>query len=131
MIVDTLAIVAVLGTAPDAERYRSALRAADIVQLSALTCYECRVVLGIKFDHRMVEQFELLLEALDARVVPFDADRALLAHAAYRQFGRGSGHPARLNLADCAAYVLAIEMGEPLLFKGEDFSRTDVTSALA
>jgi ribonuclease VapC len=62
-------------------------------------------------------------------ITPFDADQALLAHDAYLRFGKGF-HPAALNFADCAAYALARLRGEPLLFKGEDFARTDVERAL-
>ncbi len=64
-------------------------------------------------------------------VVPFDAHHAFLAIAAYRTFGKGSGHPARLNLGDCFSYALAKAVGEPLLYKGRDFALTDVASALA
>jgi ribonuclease VapC len=62
-------------------------------------------------------------------IVPFDADQASVARAAYQDFGRGSGHPARLNFGDCFAYALATVTGEPLLFKGEDFVATGVWSA--
>jgi ribonuclease VapC len=64
-------------------------------------------------------------------VHPFDAQQSERAFAAYRRFGNGSGHPARLNLGDCAAYALATSLDLPLLFKGDDFSHTDVRSALA
>jgi ribonuclease VapC len=63
-------------------------------------------------------------------IVPFDADQAVLAHDAYLRFGKGF-HPAALNFADCAAYALAKFRDEPLLFKGEDFARTDVRPALS
>ena len=58
------------------------------------------------------------------------AEHAELARTAHRRFGRGSGHPARLNFGDCFAYALAKATGEPLLFKGEDFGHTDIRSAL-
>jgi len=63
--------------------------------------------------------------------LPVTEAQARIAREAYRDFGRGSGHPARLNFGDCFAYALAKAMDEPLLFKGEDFTRTDITSALA
>ena len=62
-------------------------------------------------------------------VEPVTMAQARIAREAYRDFGRGSGHPARLNFGDCFAYALAKETGEPLLFKGGDFARTDVTAA--
>jgi ribonuclease VapC len=61
---------------------------------------------------------------------PVTADQARIARDAYRDFGKGSGHPARLNVGDCFAYALARSRGEPLLFKGDDFGHTDITSAL-
>jgi ribonuclease VapC len=64
------------------------------------------------------------------RVLAFDANRATMAFDAYLRFGRGSGHPAQLNLGDCAAYALAQSLNLPLLFKGNDFIHTDVNSAL-
>jgi len=63
--------------------------------------------------------------------LPVTEAQARIAREAYRDFGRGSGHPARLNFGDCFAYALAKAMNEPLLFKGDDFTRTDITSALA
>ncbi|WP_246142840.1 type II toxin-antitoxin system VapC family toxin [Nocardioides rubriscoriae] len=64
-------------------------------------------------------------------VVPFDHEQALAARAAYARYGRGSGSPARLNLGDCITYALAMTTGEPLLFKGDDLTHTDVTPALS
>ena len=64
-------------------------------------------------------------------VEPFDDDQAGIAFAAYRSYGKGSGHKAQLNLGDCAAYALATSLDLPLLFKGNDFTHTDVRSALA
>jgi ribonuclease VapC len=66
-----------------------------------------------------------MVEQLRLEIVPFDRQQLVLAHEAYRRFGKGH-HPAGLNLIDCAAYALARQRGEPLLFKGEDFARTDV-----
>jgi ribonuclease VapC len=71
-----------------------------------------------------------LLAAADIVIEPMTVEQARIARDAYRDFGKGSGHPARLNLGDCFAYALAIEMGEPLLFLGDDFRATDVTPAL-
>jgi ribonuclease VapC len=68
---------------------------------------------------------------MEIEVVPVSVEQARIARAAYRDFGRGSGHPAGLNFGDCFAYALAIDRDETLLFKGDDFSHTDVRSALA
>ena len=75
-------------------------------------------------------RFDDLLREAGISVEPVTEEQARLAREAYRDFGRGSGHPAKLNFGDCFAYALAKAMDEPLLFKGEDFSRTDVASAL-
>ena len=79
----------------------------------------------------MVQGFHDLLESWRPEVRGFDLEQASLAFAAYRRFGKGSGHKARLNLGDCAAYALARSLDLPLLFKGDDFTHTDVRSALA
>jgi len=75
-------------------------------------------------------KFDEFIEESGVIVEPVSASQARLARVAYRNFGRGSGHPARLNFGDCFAYALAIETGEPLLFKGQDFGRTDVMRAV-
>ena len=79
----------------------------------------------------MVADLDLLIGSTRVVVHPFDAPQAQLAFAAYRRYGKGTGHPARLNLVDCAGYALAMSLDMPLLFKGQDFPLTDVRSALA
>ena len=76
-------------------------------------------------------QFDDLLREAGVTIEPVTQVQARIARDAYRDFGKGSGHPAKLNFSDCFAYALARAMGEPLLFKGGDFSHTDVASALA
>lgn len=134
MIVDTSAVVAILSE-DDARPYAEAAASAAHVAISALTVYETRIVLGARRDGRRryppehMAEFDELLATWAAEVVAFDRQHARLAHAAYERYGRGF-HPAGLNLADCAAYALARLRGEPLLFKGDDFARTDVLRAL-
>jgi ribonuclease VapC len=70
-----------------------------------------------------------LLDDYGIRIEPFDTDQARVAAQAYRDYGRGSGHPARLNLGDSYSYALAYVTGEPLLYRGDDFTRTDIRSA--
>jgi ribonuclease VapC len=72
-----------------------------------------------------------LIRAIGIQIEPVTAEQVAIGRAAYRDFGRGSGHPAQLNFGDCFSYALARDLQEPLLFKGEDFARTDITSALA
>ena len=75
-------------------------------------------------------RFDQIVEVAQLAVVPVTGSQATLARAAYRDYGKGSGHPARLNFGDCFAYALATESGEPLLFKGDDFGHTDISPAL-
>ncbi|HYD69214.1 type II toxin-antitoxin system VapC family toxin [Azospirillum sp.] len=130
MVVDTSAIIAFLRNEPEAERIEEALEAASECRMSAMTLFECRTVLVRRFGQAMVDEFHRLLEAAGVTIMPFDEAQAAAAYDAYCRFGKGSGHPAQLNLADCAAYALAKTLRLPLLFKGEDFVHTDVESVL-
>jgi len=130
MVIDTSAIIASLIAEPDAPLYRAALKAAGDCAMSAFNSFETRIALMRAYDVGLVRDFEALLAKLAVRVVPFDADQVVLAQHAYRRFGKGTGHPAQLNLGDCVAYALARQLGQPLLFKGDDFSKTDIASAL-
>ena len=73
---------------------------------------------------------DVLLAKFGIQVIPFDENQARLARAAYRDYGRGSGRPAHLNMGDCFSYALAAVTGEPLLFVGDDFTHTDLTPGL-
>jgi ribonuclease VapC len=130
MIVDSSAIVAVLNNEPEAERFLRALANESAVVMSAGTYVECAVVIDGKRDGGLSARFDNLLEALSISIESVTPEQAKLARRAYRQYGKGSGHKARLNFGDCFAYALAIETNRPLLFKGEDFTQTDVWSAL-
>jgi ribonuclease VapC len=130
VIVDTSAIVAVLRGEPDAERYANALAAAPASRMSAATYVEAVAVVDVNHDPVLSGRFDDLLDAARITVEPFTDEHAKLARAAYRNFGKGSGHAAGLNLGDCFAYALARATGEPLLFKGDDFAQTDVAPVL-
>ena len=82
-----------------------------------------------RYGYATREFVEQLVDRLGIEVVTFDAALARVGIEAYRHYGRGTGHSARLNFGDCFAYALAKATGEPLLFKGDDFSRTDVIAA--
>lgn len=131
MVIDTSAVIAFLRDEPEAAAIERAIAAAPTVRISAITAFECRIVALRQFGQAMLDGFEVLLAKAGARIDPFDSDQAALAFEAYRRFGKGSGHPAQLNIGDCAAYALAQSSGLPLLFVGGDFSRTDIASALA
>ena len=129
MVVDTSALMAVVLGEPDAERYAGALAAAPRLLIAAPTWLEAAIVATARLGPEGHALLTELLEGLQATVVPFDEGLARLAHDGWLRFGRGR-HPAGLNLGDCFAYALAKQCGEPLLFKGEDFVRTDLAAAL-
>lgn len=130
MIVDTSALIAILRGEPDADRYIEALVGAEKARASAATYLETAVVIDANRDPVLSGRFDDLVAAVPITVEPVTRSHADVARRAYRDFGKGSGHPARLNFGDCFAYALARTTGEPLLFKGTDFSATDVTPAL-
>jgi len=129
LIVDTSAIVAILRGEPDADAYIQALAAAGEARTSATTYLETAVV-DANRDPVLSGRFDDLVAAVPITVEPVTRRHAEIARQAYRDFGKGSGHPARLDFGDCFAYALARTTGEPLLFKGVDFSETDVASVL-
>lgn len=129
IVVDTSAIMAILFAEPDASAFRLILSQEDDVHLSAMTDYEARLLSWGRGGQRLVDDYEALFDVGQFSVEPFGRRESLLAFDAYRRFGKGS-HPARLNFGDCAAYALARSLDAPLLFKGNDFARTDVRRAL-
>jgi ribonuclease VapC len=128
MVIDTSAIVAILEDEPERARFVR-LVAADVVRLlSAVSRVECTCVIeGRKRAAGRAELDRFLHEAA-IEVAPVTADQAEIACEVFRRFGRGR-HPAGLNIGDTFAYALAKATGEPLLFKGGDFARTDIASA--
>ena len=130
MIVDTSAIIAILRGEPDADRYIETLAGEAAPRVSAGTYIETAIVVDASRDPVLSGRLDDLLSVTRAEIEPVTRRHAAIARQAYRDFGKGSGHPARLNLGDCFAYALARATGESLLFKGDDFARTDVTPAL-
>jgi len=130
MIVDSSAIVAILKQEPDWKEFLSTLNAANEISISAGTYFEISIVIGRLNNPIMNRQIDELMEEFSILIEPFTAEQAQIARQAYRDYGRGSGHPANLNFGDCFAYALARVKREPLLFKGDDFVHTDVRSAI-
>ena len=130
MIVDTSALVGILNGEPDAETMEDALVSARTRRMSAATLVELFVVIDGKRDPVRSARLDELLERSDVEIVDVTAEHARIARSAYRDFGKGSGHPARLNFGDCFSYALARATGEPLLFKGDGFGHTDLTPAV-
>jgi len=128
MIVDTSAIIAILAAEPDADRYRQAIVRHE-VKTSAASYLEASIVLDRRGSVELSAELDRFLSWARATIEPVSATQARIARRAYQEFGRGSGHPARLNFGDCFSYALSKDAAEPLLFKGTDFARTDVLVA--
>ena len=130
MIIDTSALIAILRDEPDASAYAAAIEAAAHRRMSAANLLEAAIVIDGSRDPVASRRFDDLVTEAQLVIEAVTEAHARIARDAYRDFGRGSGHPARLNFGDCFAYALARATGEPLLFKGDDFSHTDITPAL-
>jgi len=126
VIVDTSAVVAVLRNETDADIYSRVIAKAPTVRISAGTYVELGVVIDGLDDPVISGALDKYLEESRVIIEPLTAAQAQIARTAYQRFGKGSGHAARLNLGDCFAYALALDLGEPLLFKGDDFTLTDI-----
>lgn len=126
MIVDTSALIAMIRGEIEAQLYSEIIRGADIVRLSAASYVELSVVIDGLRDPIASGALDDALSAYHIQIEPLTASQARIARTAYRHFGKGSGHPARLNMGDCFAYALARDLGEPLLFKDHDFTLTDI-----
>ena len=124
MIVDSSALVAILNGEPEEDQFKAVI-ARHPTKISAATALETAIVIR----ERRHQLLDALLQDTEISVVPFDAAQARAAREAYARFGKKSGSPAGLNFGDCMAYALAKASGEPLLFKGDDFTHTDVTPA--
>jgi len=129
MIVDTSALIAILRDEPDALSYARAIAKASVRRISAANYVEAAAVIDASRDPIASRRFDDLLREAQVVIEPVTETQARLAREAYRDFGRGRGHRARLNFGDCFAYALAKEANEPLLCKGDDFRHTDVMLA--
>jgi ribonuclease VapC len=130
LIVDTSALVAILKAEPDADLFIRALLVADVAQMSAASFVEVAMLIDRRRDAVASHQLDNLMTHARIRIRSVDEAQAIVARQAFRDYGKGSGHPARLNFGDCFSYALASVTGHPLLFKGDDFGHTDITSAL-
>jgi len=131
MIVDTSALIAILRDEPEAAFCAREIENAGSCRVSAVNFVEAGIIIDSARDPVASRRLEDLFRVAKLVIEPVSEAQARIAREAYRDFGRGSGHPARLNFGDCFAYALAKEAGEPLLYKGKDFALTDVVSARA
>lgn len=128
MIVDTSAIVAILYGEPEAERFGRAISQAQRCRMSVANLLEAGIVVEGRGGEARGRALDLFMQSARIELVPVTVDHARRARQAWRRFGKGN-HPAGLNFGDCFAYALAEATREPLLYKGEDFARTDIETA--
>jgi ribonuclease VapC len=128
--VDTSALIAIINAEPEAGAFVDVIGAASEALISAATlleahCVACRSAGGVNAG-----ELQALIDRLELTVVSFDLAQLEAARSAYSLCGRGTGHPANLNMGDCFSYALAKTRNLPLLFKGADFIHTDVEPAI-
>jgi ribonuclease VapC len=125
MVIDSSALVAIINDEPEAERFELAVQADHIRLMSTASYLETAIVVENRLGEHGGRELDLWLHRAVVDLVAVDADQADAARAAHRKYGKGR-HPAGLNYGDCFSYALAKISGQPLLFKGDDFARTDV-----
>jgi ribonuclease VapC len=129
LIVDSSALIAILRDEPEASTMARAIVDTEERRISAANFVEVGAVIDSGRNPVASRRYDELLRVAHIIIAPVTEAQAHLARQAYRDFGKGSGHPAQLNFGDCFAYALAKDLNEPLLFKGSDFSQTDVIVA--
>ena len=130
IVIDTSALVAILNHEPERTAFYQAIVSADRCLISAVTYQEAGHVLIAKRGVNGLYDLEDFLALIKAEIIPHDMHLAALALEAFRRYGKGIDPKARLNFCDCAVYALAKAMQAPLLFKGDDFTATDVQACL-
>ena len=128
MVVDSSVLIAILLAEPEAEDYAKRLVDTDDIYISAVSIVESSMVIEYKKGEQGAMQYDELLKIIAPTIVAFDSEQAKLARTAWRQYGKGR-HPAKLNFGDCCSYAVAKYLNKPLLFKGDDFSKTDLIQA--
>ncbi len=129
MVIDTSALLAILLDEEERRAYNEAIEAAASRMMSVATFVEVSIVIESRYGAEGLRDLDLFIDRADIEVVEVDLEQGQLARRAFSRFGKGK-HPAGLNYGDCFAYALAVARGESLLYKGEDFAQTDVTSAI-
>ena len=130
MVIDTSALIAILQDEPERRAFNEAIEAAERRAMSVASFVEASMVLEARYGQEGVRDLDLFIAKAGIELVAVDADQAHVARTAFRLYGKRR-HPAGLNFGDCFAYALARTLDEPLLFKGADFSLTDVAIAVS
>jgi ribonuclease VapC len=131
VILDSSAVVAILRNEADSSIFSQAIEDNPIRRISAASYLEVCIVIASGRNPTVGRRIDEFFHEAEVVIEPVTTEQALIAREAYRDFGRGSGHPAKLNFGDCFAYALAKAKREPLLCKGDDFVHTDVKMAVA
>ena len=129
MVIDTSAIMAILNLEPEAVIFANAIASDTIRLMSMGTALEIPIIVRARKKEVGMKQLDLLLDKAGIDLVNFDENQLKIARYAFEHYGKGR-HPARLNFGDCFAYSLSKTSGQPLLFKGNDFTQTDITAAV-
>jgi ribonuclease VapC len=129
VIIDSSAVIAILFDEPEAQALLSQIAVAEVCRLSSASLVEIGIVLRRDAAAQRRAAFDEMRRLFSIKIEPVIEQQAYLALDAYDRFGKGTGHPAGLNYGDCFSYALAKQTGEPLLFKGNDFTHTDLEAA--
>jgi ribonuclease VapC len=130
IVVDSSALIAIFFDEPEKQEFASIVAEAERCLMSAVNAHETATVLLLRHGRAAVERFWQFLTDTEIEIVPFDDAQVRVAAVAFDRYGKGINSKARLNLSDCAAYALAKIMNAPLLFKGDDFTNTDLDGCL-
>jgi ribonuclease VapC len=128
MIIDTSAILAILQDEPERQSFNEAIERAESCLMSTATFVETSMVIDSRFGYDGLRDFDLFVVRAGIELVPVDVEHARIARQAFQDYGKGR-NAAGLNFGDCFSYALARATGHPLLFKGNDFSKTDIEAA--
>ena len=129
MVVDTSALLAILQGEPERRTFNEAIEAAHSRMLSVASFVEVSIVIDARYGAEGLFDLDRFIQHAQIKLAVVDQEQGRLAREAFRRFGKGR-HPAGLNFGDCFAYALATALGQPLLYKGEDFSKTDIIAAV-
>ena len=127
MVIDTSALVAILQNESERRAFNVAIEAAETRSMSSASFVEASIIIESRYGPDGIRDLDLFISKAQISLVSVDPDHAYIARNAFRQYGKGR-HPAGLNFGDCFAYALAKALGEPLLFKGDDFTQTDIVT---
>ena len=125
MVIDTSALLAILQDEPERAEFNEAIEAADSTLLSTASFVEVSIVIESRYGGEGLRDLDLFIDRASIALVGVDIEQAKVARQAFSRFGKGR-HTAGLNYGDCFSYALASVLGQPLLYKGDDFARTDV-----